>query len=117
MSRATDSGKLPGTPLHKLHMTVAGIIIKWCITIAQKICFIYFESLYPSVTIVSLKSTLSLNRCTSSDFDHYIQSWKNLYYTSHTHWACKPLVASLNTKKKSGCFCHKECHWRDHSVT
>ena len=48
VSRASDIDKTPTTPLHQLLMSVTGYIIKWCITIAQKICFICFESLYPS---------------------------------------------------------------------
>ena len=59
VSHESDNDKTPTGDFHKLRTNVAGYIIKWCMTIDQKICFICFEDLYPAATIVSLKSTVT----------------------------------------------------------
>ena len=92
----------------------AGVVIKWCVTIAQKICYICFETLYKAANVVSLKSTITHMRLL--DFDHCIPSWKSADYTSTIYWSMQPLVAFLTDEKKSGCFCHKECHWMSDNV-
>ena len=100
MSRATCNGKTPTSPLHELRASVAGCIIKWCITIAQKICFICFEGLHPAATIVSLKSTIT--QMHTLDFDHCMPRWKSPNYNASHHWFSQPLVAHFTDEKKSG---------------
>ncbi len=46
------------------------------------------------------------------DFDHCVPHMKHPDYTSTTTWQDQPGVALLTVEKKSGCFCHKTCHWR-----
>ena len=77
---------------------------------AQRYCHICFDLLCGAgnpTDPASATGHLSL-----LDFDHCVPHMKQADYSNKRAWFEQPQVALITLEKKSGCFCHRLCHWR-----
>lgn len=107
-SVAAGSGKAPTDP-QASRRGVAAFMIKWCITIAQKDCYICVEPLWP-LDVLREPSTWS-SHAGLLDFDHCVPRLKSSDYSTKA-WTNQPYLAMLTLEKRMGCFCHKKCHYK-----
>jgi len=105
----SSTGKTPTTNFHHLRRLVLGQIVKWCLSVVSKYCHICLEPLWNPKHLASLKTIH--NRLAALDFDHCVPKLKDAQYHTSKMWREQPLVAFMTEEKKSGCFCHRPCHF------
>jgi len=106
----STTGRTPTTNFNQLRRLVLYDIVKWCLSVASKYCHICLEPLWKPEHLSSLE--VIQHRMTELDFDHCVPKPKDANYTTPKMWVQQPLVVLMTNEKKSGCFCHKKCHYR-----
>jgi hypothetical protein len=111
----STNGKTPATKFCKLRRHVLYAIVKWSLSVVSKYCPMCMELLWAPEHLNSPQAIHE--RMAELDFDHCVPKLKDADYSRANTWVGAPLVHQMTTEEKSGCFCHKKCHFRGDNMT